>query len=100
VEKQKSVKPHEDPVIETREMKARAKVLENHLQKLWKRRVPKAVKKPKTTATTTTEVPKETDAEAEGEEGVAGEEPAEEAFRGDEEQQVPLQEEDRPRDEL
>lgn len=41
VEKQKSVKPSEDPVIETTEMKARAKVLETHLQRLWKRKVPK-----------------------------------------------------------
>ncbi|KAJ3847020.1 Hsp70 protein-domain-containing protein [Lentinula lateritia] len=44
VEKQKSVKSFEDPVIETTEMKARAKVLETHLQKLAKRRVPKSRK--------------------------------------------------------
>ncbi|RDB23436.1 Hypoxia up-regulated protein 1 [Hypsizygus marmoreus] len=44
VEKQKSVKPNEDPVIETTEMKARAKVLETSLMKLWKRKVPKAKK--------------------------------------------------------
>lgn len=50
VEKQKSVQPHEDPVIETTEMKARAKVLETHLLKLWKRKVPKA-RKTKTTST-------------------------------------------------
>jgi hypoxia up-regulated 1 len=49
VEKQKSVKPNEDPVIETAEMKARAKVLETQLMKLWKRKVPK-VKKIKTTS--------------------------------------------------
>jgi len=49
VEKQKSVKPNEDPVIETTEMKARAKVLETQLMKLWKRKVPK-VKKVKTTS--------------------------------------------------
>ncbi|KAJ3743119.1 Hsp70 protein-domain-containing protein [Lentinula detonsa] len=48
VEKQKSVKSYEDPVIETTEMKARAKVLETHLQKLAKRRVPK----PRKTSTT------------------------------------------------
>jgi hypoxia up-regulated 1 len=41
VEKQKSVKMNEDPVITTTEMKARAKTLELHLQKLVKRRVPK-----------------------------------------------------------
>ncbi|KAH8822683.1 Hsp70 protein-domain-containing protein [Flagelloscypha sp. PMI_526] len=45
VEKQKSVKMNEDPVIETTEMKARAKVLETALQKLWKRKQPKAPKK-------------------------------------------------------
>jgi len=57
VEKQKSIKPNQDPVIETTEMKARAKVLETHLQKLWKRKVPKMPKKPVSTsssATTTT----------------------------------------------
>ena len=47
VEKQKKVKSNEDPVIETKEMKARAKVLENHLQRLVRRKVPKAVKKKK-----------------------------------------------------
>lgn len=35
VEKQKSVKMNEDPVIETTEMKARAKTLEMHLQRLF-----------------------------------------------------------------
>ncbi|KAL0578059.1 lumenal Hsp70 protein [Marasmius crinis-equi] len=50
VEKQKKVKPNEDPVIETTEMKARAKVLEQHLQKLVKRKIPK----PKKTSTTAT----------------------------------------------
>ena len=44
VEKQKAVKSWENPVIETVEMKARAKVLENHLQKLYRRKVPKAKK--------------------------------------------------------
>ena len=47
VEKQKSVKMNEDPVIETTEMKARAKTLETHLQRLFKRKVPKTPKKPK-----------------------------------------------------
>jgi len=50
VEKQRNVKPHQDPVIETTEMKARAKVLETHLFKLVKRKIPK-VKKPKASAT-------------------------------------------------
>ncbi|KAG6888558.1 hypothetical protein C0992_008187 [Termitomyces sp. T32_za158] len=49
VEKQKSVQPNEDPVIETAEMKARAKVLETALMKLYKRKVPKA-RKPKATS--------------------------------------------------
>ena len=44
VEKQKKVKSHEDPVIETTEMKARAKVLEQHLQRLVRRKVPKVKK--------------------------------------------------------
>ncbi|KAG7087443.1 hypothetical protein E1B28_013409 [Marasmius oreades] len=52
VEKQKKVKPNEDPVIETTEMKARAKVLEQHLQKLYRRKVPKP-KKTSTTASAT-----------------------------------------------
>ncbi|KIY68804.1 actin-like ATPase domain-containing protein [Cylindrobasidium torrendii FP15055 ss-10] len=47
VEKQKSVKQNEDPAIETTEMRARAKVLEQHLQKLYKRPAPKRAKKKK-----------------------------------------------------
>jgi len=31
---------NQDPVILTNEMRARAKILENHLQKLWKKKVP------------------------------------------------------------
>lgn len=50
VEKQKKVKMNEDPVIETTEMKARAKTLELHLQRLVKRKVPKSKK---TTASVT-----------------------------------------------
>ena len=53
VEKQKSVKSNQDPVIETTEMKARAKVLETHLHKLWKRKVPKSPKKPVISSTST-----------------------------------------------
>jgi len=44
VEKQKSVKMNEDPVILTTEMKARAKTLENHLLKLMRRKAPKPKK--------------------------------------------------------
>lgn len=56
VEKQKSVKMNEDPVIETTEMKARAKTLELHLQRLVRRKVPKARK----TTTSATETPTST----------------------------------------
>ncbi|KAI0830309.1 actin-like ATPase domain-containing protein [Trametes gibbosa] len=45
VEKQKSVKMNEDPVILSSEMRARAKVLENHLQRLVKKRAPKPPRK-------------------------------------------------------
>lgn len=44
VEKQRSVKSFEDPVIETMEMKARAKTLETQLFKLVKRKIPKVKK--------------------------------------------------------
>jgi len=40
VAKQRQVPMNQDPVILTSEMKARAKKLENHLQKLWKKKVP------------------------------------------------------------
>jgi hypoxia up-regulated 1 len=50
VEKQKSVKMNEDPVISTTEMKARAKTLEMQLQKLVKRKIPK----PRKTTTSST----------------------------------------------
>ncbi|KAF9807206.1 hypothetical protein IEO21_08321 [Rhodonia placenta] len=55
VEKQKSVKMNEDPVILTSEMRARAKTLENHLQKLVKKKPPKVSKK-NTNAQATTPV--------------------------------------------
>lgn len=62
VEKQKSVKMNEDPVIETKEMKARSKTLELHLQRLVKRRVPKTTKKATTSTseTSTTATAEET----------------------------------------
>lgn len=50
VEKQKSVKRNQDPVIETKEMTARAKVLENALAKLARRRIAKHVRKTSTSA--------------------------------------------------
>ncbi|CAA7262192.1 unnamed protein product [Cyclocybe aegerita] len=94
VEKQKSVKPNEDPVIDTKEMKARAKVLETHLQKLWKRKVPKAKKPKPTPQTTAAEEAKETAAaEPQNEPPVDGEQKAQEPpVQGQEDgQQVPLQ---------
>ncbi|KAI0354229.1 actin-like ATPase domain-containing protein [Trametes cingulata] len=70
VEKQKSVKMNEDPVILSSEMRARAKVLENQLQKLVKKRPPKAPKKSTSssssaTTATTSAGPTETDAASE-----------------------------------
>lgn len=66
VEKQKSVKQNEDPVIETAEMKARAKVLETQLMKLWKRKVPKARKTKTTSSAAPTETPLVKDEEVDG----------------------------------
>ena len=40
VAKQREVPINQDPLISTSEMRARAKTLENHLQKLWKKKVP------------------------------------------------------------
>ncbi|KAH7927208.1 actin-like ATPase domain-containing protein [Leucogyrophana mollusca] len=51
VEKQKKMKMNDDPAITTAEMKTRAKALEQHLQRLVKRKAPKP-KKAKTTAET------------------------------------------------
>ncbi|KAI8996318.1 actin-like ATPase domain-containing protein [Trametes punicea] len=61
VEKQKKVKMNEDPVILSSEMRARAKVLENHLQKLMKKRPPKPAKKSTTTSGSSTLSPVSTD---------------------------------------
>jgi hypothetical protein len=66
VEKQKSVQSNEDPVIETTEMKARAKVLETHLQKLVRRKIPKAKK---TTSAAPIPTPSPSVVEVEPEEG-------------------------------
>lgn len=52
VEKQKSVPLNHDPVIETSEMRKRAKVLETHLQRLVQKKKPP--RKPKSTSTTST----------------------------------------------
>lgn len=66
VEKQKSVKPNENPVIETTEMKARAKVLETSLMRLYKRKVPKS-RKPKVNIVAEPEPTAPAEAEAEAE---------------------------------
>ncbi|KAJ6478603.1 Hsp70 protein-domain-containing protein [Mycena vitilis] len=96
VEKQKSVKMNEDPVIETAEMKARAKVLETALAKLVKRKVPKTVKK-KTTTTSEAE-PTSTASAAEESATDADTSQTEETIiptpvvtEGEEGEQVPLQ---------
>ena len=50
VEKQKGVKYYQDPAVESRELREKAKVLESALQKLVRKKVPRK----KTTTTTTT----------------------------------------------
>ncbi|KAL4077708.1 heat shock protein 70 family [Scleroderma citrinum] len=51
IEKQKRVKMNEDPAIETKEMRSKAKALELHLQRLVRRKAPKAKKVPKASET-------------------------------------------------
>lgn len=46
VERQKKTKMNEDPAIDTQEMQQRAKTLEQHLQRLVRRKVPKFKKTP------------------------------------------------------
>ncbi|KAG1732638.1 Hsp70 protein-domain-containing protein [Suillus paluster] len=46
VERQKKTKMNEDPAIETKEMRERAKKLEQHLQRLVRRKAPKVKKTP------------------------------------------------------
>ena len=60
VEKQRSVPMNHDPVIETEEMRKRAKVLETQLQRLVQKKPPRA--RPKSTSSSsTTEDAKQTD---------------------------------------
>jgi hypoxia up-regulated 1 len=60
VEKQKSVPLNHDPVIETSEMRRRAKVLETHLQRLvQKKKPPRKLKS--TSSSSTTQDPQQTD---------------------------------------
>ena len=105
VEKQKSVKANQDPVIETTEMKARAKVLETHLHKLWKRKVPKTVKKPISTSSTVTATSSSTSLGAKATPGVDdGDETIGDSVESDSEidgleedaEQIPMTEETRP----
>ena len=104
VEKQKSVRSNQDPVIETTEMKARAKVLETHLHKLWKRKIPKAPKKPVSTSSTVTATTSSTTLAAKATPGVDDdvdetiEDPVESEIDGLEEdgEQIPMTEEARP----
>jgi hypoxia up-regulated 1 len=46
VERQKKTKMNEDPAIETKELRERAKTLEQHLQRLVRRKTPKVKKAP------------------------------------------------------
>lgn len=59
VEKQKSVPLNRDPVIETSEMRKRAKVLETHLQRLVQKKKPP--RKPKSTSSSSSQDPQQTD---------------------------------------
>jgi hypoxia up-regulated 1 len=92
VEKQKSVKMNEDPVISTTEMKARAKTLETHLQRLVKRKVPKP-KKTKSAAPSAT--PTSSSVEESATPGAQEGEPANEPS-----QPPPLEDASIPHDEL
>lgn len=60
MEKQKSVKLNEDPVLETSALKARLKTLETHLTKLSKRKLAR----PKKSPTSTSSAPRRTGSEA------------------------------------
>ncbi|EGN94918.1 hypothetical protein SERLA73DRAFT_114391 [Serpula lacrymans var. lacrymans S7.3] len=60
VEKQKSVKMYDDPVISTSEMKSRARILEQHLQRLVKRKPAKVKKTASTKAEESGEKPQPT----------------------------------------
>jgi hypoxia up-regulated 1 len=59
VEKQKSVPMNHDPVIETEEMRKRAKALETHLQRLKQKKPPRV--RPSSSSSSTTQVPLRTD---------------------------------------
>lgn len=59
VGKQRSVPMNHDPVIETEEMRKRAKVLETQLQRLVQKKPPRV--RPTSTSSSTTQVPLRTD---------------------------------------
>jgi hypoxia up-regulated 1 len=68
VEKQRSVPMNHDPVIETEEMRKRAKVLETQLQHLVQRKPPRVRPMGTSSSSSTTQVPLRTD-ETEGSDG-------------------------------
>jgi hypoxia up-regulated 1 len=61
VEKQRSVPINHDPVIETVEMRKRAKVLETQLQRLVQKKPPRARPKSTSSSSSTTQDPQQTD---------------------------------------
>lgn len=61
VEKQKSVPMNHDPVIETAEMRKRAKVLETQLQRLVQKKPPRARPKSTSSSSSTSQDPQRTD---------------------------------------
>ncbi|KAF9221713.1 actin-like ATPase domain-containing protein [Gyrodon lividus] len=66
VERQKRTKMNEDPAIETKDMKARAKTLEMHLQRLVKRKAPKVKKSAAGSDRSSGSEPKQTNSDRQG----------------------------------
>ena len=60
VEKQKSMPLNHDPVVETAEMRKRAKVLETHLQRLAQKKPPRRVR-PSSSSSSASQMPLPTD---------------------------------------
>lgn len=69
VEKQRHIPVNHDPVVETGEMRKRAKTLETHLQRLVQKKVPRV----RPSSSTKTQVPVQTD-EPRSDEGQSGKE--------------------------
>jgi hypoxia up-regulated 1 len=61
VEKQKSVPLNNDPVVETAEMRKRAKVLETHLQRLAQKKPPRRVRPSSSSSSSASQMPLPTD---------------------------------------